>query len=716
MAFCKDAKWVGAKGFYAPKFLKTFNIDGNIDTAVLSICGLGMFDLKVNGSYVSKDLLVPVVSDYEPRGKRRLAYPVAESLGGEDYSHRVYYLTYDIADYLKSGNNEITVILGNGWYNQRDRIIEGDLWYGDVKLCFDLEINSSIHVVSDESMLVTESYVIYNNIFFGEKHDFRIKDNYVAKTTLAEAPKGELNQQKCPGDAVHRKIHPRKIYSFGDRHIYDCGENISGWAVFTQQCDEGKETVIRYAEEIEQNGELNFVSAGGDEQIQTDVYISDGNKNLCRPHFTFHGFRYFEIKGAYDELFVEVVHTDVAVTADFECDNEILNKLWENYIRTQLSNMHCGIPSDCPQRERLGYTGDGQLTCDTAMHILDCKEFYIKWMQDIADGQNKKTGYVPYTVPFWGGGGGPGGWSCAIVMVPYFYYKNYGEKDILEKYYPNMLKWCDYMQNHLENGLVTSAEEGGWCLGEWGTPNSAKSQIPEPLVNTYFYIKAITYMHEIAEVISVNDDELQQRIEPLKQAMLDNYYDKDTNSVLGGLQGADLFFCDIGLGNEKMLQAINKKYDEYNGFDTGIFGTDILIRLLFQNGYTDTAVKLLSSCKERASFGYHIQKGATTLWEYWPGWGSHSHPMFGASVKYLITELMGMKKGKQVRIEPKISSLLSKAKAYITIDKKKVSEEYEIKNNVINFKLYSEQPAVFVWNNKEYELIEGTDETFSFEL
>ncbi|MBO5060379.1 MAG: family 78 glycoside hydrolase catalytic domain [Clostridia bacterium] len=709
MAFSNEAKWVECKRFDSPKFMKKFNIEENVHTAVLSICGLGFFDLKINGSYVSDDLLVPAWSDYEPRENRRLLYPISDT-----FTHRVYYLEYDVSKYLKSGENEITVILGNGWYNQRGRTAEGDLWYGDLKLLFDLEINSSIHIVSDESMLVSESNITFNNIFYGEMQDFRIKDNYIETATETKAPAGKLEVQTCPADTLHMIIYPEKIASVGGRDIYDCGENITGWAVFTQPADAGQKTTIRYSEEIDESCGLDFASCGGEKQIQSDSYISDGNKNTCRPLFTYHGFRYFEVEGEYENLSVEVVYADVKITSDFECDSEIINALYKNYIRSQVTNMHCGVPSDCPHRERLGYTGDGQLTCDAAMHMLACREFYRKWIRDIADCQDIKSGHVQHTAPFYGGGGGPGGWGCAIVMAPYFYYKNYFDKDLLKEYYPNMQKWCNYMESRLEDGLVVREEKDGWCLGEWGLKE--KILLPEPFVNTYFYIKALMYMQEIAEIISVKDESLQKRIDSLKNALLKNYYDEENNSVLDGVQGAEAFFCDIGLGNEKMLQKINERYDELGGFDTGLFGTDILIRVLFQNGFADTAIKLLSSCKKNASFGYQIQSGATTLWEYWNGEESHNHPMFGSCVKYLFTELMGMKKGEIFRIEPKISKRLSRAKAKITVDGKEIAEEYEIRGSEVIFKISAELSAVFVWDGEEYEIYPGIEETLSFKL
>lgn len=141
------------------------------------------------------------------------------------------------------------------------------------------------------------------------------------------------------------------------------------------------------------------------------------------PWFTWHGFRYFELTNNAEPVRCEVVHSDCAVTSSFESGSEMLNWLYDAYIRTQLSNMHSGVPSDCPHIERLGYTGDGQLCCEAAMMLLDSQKFYKKWLEDISDCQSIGNGHVQHTAPFMGGGGGPAGWGGAIAVVPYEMYK-----------------------------------------------------------------------------------------------------------------------------------------------------------------------------------------------------------------------------------------------------------------------------------------------------
>lgn len=163
----------------------------------------------------------------------------------------------------------------------------------------------------------------------------------------------------------------------------------------------------------------------------------------------------------------EVIYTDLETVSDFVCENETVNHLLDAYRRTQLSNTHGCVPSDCPHRERRGYTGDGQITCETVMHVFGAKRMYDKWLRDIADCRNVKNGHIQHTAPFSGGGGGPGGWGGAIVVVPYMYYKMYGDPSAVRNYLYAIKHYLEYMESHCEGMLVTHEEKGGWCLGDW---------------------------------------------------------------------------------------------------------------------------------------------------------------------------------------------------------------------------------------------------------
>lgn len=685
----KLTTWITAPGCDSPWFYSSFT--ASVDRSVhISICGLGYFELYCNGVKVSSDLLVPAWSNYEPRDGRRSKYGFQPEM-----LCRVYYLEYDLTPYIVNGNNSIGVWLGNGWYNQHERNIEGDYAYGHPKLAFCIDINKNgrleSRIISDEKVLYRPSHIVFNNIYFGEKHDLRLfdpawfsdgkKENW-RSASLTDAPHGVLQKQTCPPDRVIRTVEPTLVGDFDGGKLYDCGENITGWAVVNSV--ESGQIRVRYAEALDDDGKPLYYSNASSlgSQIQEDSFDCNAGGIQLKPHFCWHGFRYFIVYGNAEVIRCEVVHSDVKVTSDFKCDNDTLNWLYSAYLRTQLGNYHCGVPSDCPHRERLGYTGDGQLTVETALLLLDSVEFYKKWLQDILDCQDIKTGHVQHTAPYYGGGGGPGGWGCAIVQVPYVLYKHTSDISILKDSIASILKWIEYLKSQSEDGLIVkeTTENGAipeaedcMCLGEWCMPG--KLLLPEPFVNTYFYIKSLTQAIEILQILNRNNEtvKLEEYIKDCKDAFEKHYFEPETGDFLKGVQGANAFALDIGLGDERTKNNLIKHYSEAR-LDTGIFGTDILLRKLFEYDEADIAIELITNPRY-PSFAYMKENGATTLWESWDGKASHNHPMFGACVRLLFQYLLGIRKDRNGlwRIAPTKASELNFISGYITVPEGKIS-------------------------------------------
>ncbi|HBL41152.1 MAG TPA: hypothetical protein DDY98_06125, partial [Ruminococcaceae bacterium] len=225
------------------------------------------------------------------------------------------------------------------------------------------------------------------------------------------APLAVLNKQACPVDREIRTIQPKEIYRFGDTAIYDLGENAAGYPkiVFDDNCISDERAFVRFAEELNADGSLNFFSAGMEFRMQRDEFVfSEAHKDyVFHPLFTWHACRYFEVQGRATVKEYAVVHSDIPCICTYHSDDEMLEWIVQTYLRTQQNNIHNCVPSDCPHRERLGYTGDGQLTSGTVMDCFDAKDLYRKWMRDIADSQDIYGGHVEHTAPFYGGGGGP---------------------------------------------------------------------------------------------------------------------------------------------------------------------------------------------------------------------------------------------------------------------------------------------------------------------
>lgn len=527
----------------------------------------------------------------------------------------------------------------------------------------------------------------------------------------APAHETQFFVQDYPADRAERAIKPVKLFDLGEVSIYNMGENISGYPVVAATVD-GANITVRCSEEINPDGTLNFDSCDRG-QIQKDEYRNAKKGEECMPWFTWHGFRYFELTNNAEPVRCEVVHSDCAVTSSFESDSEMLNWLYDAYIRTQLSNMHSGVPSDCPHIERLGYTGDGQLCCEAAMMLLDSQKFYKKWLEDISDCQSIGNGHVQHTAPFMGGGGGPAGWGGAIAVVPYEMYKIYGDKETFRRYLPKILRYFDYLDSRSSGGLVCREEEGGWCLGDWCPPEQIT--ICEPFVNTALYVKQMMMTKEASEAIGESETAamLEKRIEEKKQAILNAYYSPQTGSFIGDAQGSNSFAVDIGLGGERAFNNTKKKYDAADAFDTGIFGTDILTRVLFERGCADTAFRLLTSTG-KGSFYNMKKQGATTIWENWDGERSHSHPMFGAVTRYLFSFILGITQEKnsagyeKIVIAPQIPDGLNRASGHITTVRGEIAVSFVRTEREMDFYVTVPQKAWFTYGSDcEYELWEG---------
>ncbi len=637
----QGAKWVQFGGEIHSVIARCDFLADKKAPTELVVSGLGFCDIYINGKCISDRVLAPAWTNYVKSSTETMEYPIFDTM-----TNRILYERIDVSRFIKKGKNTIVFHIGGGWFTQRECINEGVKSYGDLMLCFKLTQGDKILAKSDEFTKYRKSFVQRANIYYGEDHDARVggydftdvsecTDSWANADVICD-PVSVLQEQDCLPDKIIRKLKPKCIFKRGDYAVYDIGENVTGYPVieFVDEAYIGEGCTIRFAEELNEDGTLAFHSAGGEFRMQKDTFIYDNKCKEFYPRFTWHGARYFDVLGRVNVKEYRVSHTDMKPIVKFKSSNETLQWIFDAYIRTQLSNVHGCVPSDCPHRERLGYTGDGQLTADVVMTCFDAEKMYRKWMQDIADCQDIYTGHVQHSAPFYGGGGGPGGWGGAMVIVPYIFYKHYGDKAILEKYYPNMLMYLDYLQSHSDEGIVMREELGGWCLGDWCSPKD-RNLIPEPFVNTYFYLKTLGMTIEIAELIGKSSKELKARYKDVKKVFMDKYYDKKTSTFYGSVEACDAYGYDLGFGDEKTLEAIVNKYEKLGEFDTGIFGTDILLRTLCENGHKDLAFKLLTNEKEN-SF-YNMKKhGATTLWENWDGAHSHSHPMFGAVVKYLV--------------------------------------------------------------------------------
>jgi len=654
------AKWIGqttdqapdvAVTYPAPYFRKDFSIGKKIKQATVYVSGLGFYELYINGKKIGDQVLAPAVSNYDVRPLKKLLYPY-----DDQSTKRVYYNTFDVTPNITFDNNTIGMLLGNGWYNQRDRMVEGTMWYDVPKLIFQLEITyadgTKQMINSNNSWKTNTGPLLKDGIFTGEIYDARLDlgswnkpgydDSQWQAAIAAKPPTGTLHSQTAPFDKIIRTLKPAFDGKINDSvYQYHLEETIAGWASLSLTGAAGSSVKIRY------------ISEEGNDYGQYDTYILKGSATeTWEPKFTWHAFRKIEVITTgvslkAESILVKDVHTDVERTGNFECSNLLFNKTYQAYLRTQQANMHGSISSDCPHRERLGYTGDGQVAMESALLSFNMPQFYRKWFDDMNDARNKKTGFVTHTAPFGGGGGGPA-WGSAYVIMPWLYYNYYGDTQVLKQHYTGMKQWVEYLQTRTDStGLITHEEPKGWCLGDWCTPQNIK--LPEPLVNTAYFYNVTTTVAKVAALLGKTDDckKLNDLARHIKINFNKAYYNPATKTYWEGRQGADVFALAFGLVPAENQEAIfnslltHLEKLKYH-FDTGILGTPLLLKVLSANNRDDIAFKLMNQ-EDKPGFAYLSDNKNSTLWEEWNGGGSHTHPMFGSVIEWFYTSLGGIK-------------------------------------------------------------------------
>ncbi len=716
--FGKNARWTvypeDKKGL--PLVRKSFFIK-DCKKATLTICGLGYFEAYINGKRVSNDYFNPVFSDYFYRDFSHYNYP----LPGEKSKHRIYVCRYDVTELLTEGENVLAVILAGGWLTQRKKTSEGKVNFAEeMYLCFTLlaEGEKVDEVVSDGKLKYSTSHIVDSNVYFGEKVNYKkYKEKYFLPgfdDSSWNNPKeredfgSPLYIQDVPADTVCERIVPKPIARRFGKVIYDVGKNITGWVRLR-----GKGKVVVCQAESLKGKNLDFRAIGGGVQKQKEEYIGLSDGIEAHPTFRWNGFRYFSVKGRATDIVAEVVHIPFKKVSTFESSNDVLNWIHDAYELTQLNNMHGGIPSDCPHREKLGYTADGQLTTETAILCFDCRSFYRKWMADILDCQDEKTGHVHHTAPLMGGGGGPGGWGGAIVFAPYKYYTMYGEEEYISTFLPAMEKWIEHMINECmgegeQKNLIVRERKNGWCLGDWCTRE--KTVIAEPFVNTCLFITALRQYKALCDVCG-REFKYGNRQKACEENVISYYWTEGKKTCQKGVQGADFYMADLGLISAEEGKTAAQKYVERGYMDVGIIGIEYLYRYLFENGMEEEGTRLLMS-EQYGSFGYMKNQGASTLWEYWDGRKSQNHPMFGSVVKYLYYGVAGIRYQpgfRSITIRPALYAGLSHLKCSLVRPNVTVNVAYEKIEEAETYEIsYVGESKVFVeLSGERYELESG---------
>ena len=637
----------------APLLRKGFTVKGNVASAKAYVVGLGYYEFFVNGQKLGNEVLMPNQTNYGER-------PVVGQYGPTtDYlfrDYRVLYKAYDIKPLLEKGENVAGAILGEGFYNPTGYF---QIPYGSSRLLAQIEITyedgTKDIICSDPSWKAKESAIHVNGVFDGEVYDARcetpgwattlVDDSSWENAVVRKAPTGKLAAHTSPGDVVYRTYKPKSVTLLEDgSYDVDFGTEITGWIRFRDfQGAEGDTLTVTYA---------------NDQQTVLNKYVFNGQKvKEYAPRFTWYTFSKANVKGLpgleSSMMSAEMICTNLPETSSFTSSNPMLediNRIWK---QSQLDNSHGGIASDCPQRERSGYTGDGQLSSAAVMMNFDAAPFYRKWIRDIADAQNTRTGHVPNIAPTNDGAGGIG-WGAAIDIMPWEFYLQYGDKDMLKENYFAMTEYVRFMHELSDENEYLDAESdpdivqngGGQfgSLGDWLPPYG----LPEKrLVHQFYYWMCTDICARAAKALGLDEDATlyAARAQKIKETFHKVFYDPVNRTY--GDYGSNVFALKMGVPDEvkaDVVETFGKEIvEKYNcHLNTGICGTRYLFEVLSENGMHDVAYKVMTQ-KDFPSFGWWLEQGATVTWENWNGESSRNHPMFGGCLTWLYNYLGGIR-------------------------------------------------------------------------
>lgn len=647
----ENAKWIcrtdSEKALPAPLLRKSFYINKPIKKAVLNVCGLGLGEYYINGKKVSDQVLITPYTKYDST---------------------TIYTELDVTDYLSAGNNAIGAVLGNGCYfvtKPRWDVFK-PAWMHHPKLILQLDIefsdNTYFQVNSDRTWVTKDSPIIYNETKHGETYDARLETKSWNMPDIDETDWSQAIICRGAGGILKKQVHPpiRITHEFKAKKIsdtvYDLGQNISGWVKFKASGKKGTELKIQYAECLKDDGSPNFeqlnTNLGCETHTDTYIFKGEGTEKWA-PRFVYHGFRYFEVTNAPSdfEAVGQMVHTDLDIIGEFECSDEILNSIHHMTRMSTLTNFH-GVPTDCPQREQNGWTGDALLSAEQSIMNYDMTESYLKWLDDIVDFQ-RPNGQIPSVVPTAGWGynwsSGPA-WDSFLIQCPYYIYNFNGDLRAIRKMWTPMKKYMDFMASMTDDFIQS------FGLGDWCPPKNAPETPLEITDTAYYYINAKA-MIECGRLLGKDVSEYIKLADNIKKAFRNRFVKDGIVTVKTQTAVA----CAIYQGllepeeipeNARLLNSLLAE----NNYNTtcGILGNKYIYSALSENGYAESLYKMVTN-PNMPSFAYWVMHGMTTLCENWDMSYSQNHHMYSEVDMWFYKHIAGIKisdGGKKIEIAP----------------------------------------------------------------
>lgn len=746
----------------SPHFRKEFAISKSIKKATIYATAHGFYELHINGKKVGDQIFTP---------------------GWTTYGKRLQYQVYDVTTMLSKGPNAIGAVLGDGWY--RGTLAWGNNWaiYGKrLGLLLQMKITYSdgteTVIISDGSWKASNDGAIrMSDLYNGETYDANKKltgwdlptydDNKWQRVVTGSYPMNTIIASEGVPVRKIQEIKPVKIFRTPKGSLVaDMGQNMVGWIRLKVSGPKGTTVTVRHAEVLDKFGEFyteNYRSA----KTQLIYTLAGNGAEVYEPRFSFMGFRFVEITGFPGELTTDnltgvVVHSDMKVTGNYESSNPLLNQLQHNIQWGQKGNF-VDVPTDCPQRdERLGWTGDAQAFCRTAAFNYDVASFFTKWLQDVSADQ-RAGGEVPVVIPDVLNAQGSStasasaGWGDVAVIAPMTLYTVYADKRLLEKQYPGMKAWVEYIRKNAGGSMIW---KNGSIYGDWLFYHPPVNNHSEPdgftehdFISTAFYAYSTDLLSKAAGILGKTEDETFYRnlYEKIKAVFINEYVTPagrvGTNSQTSYVLALMFDLLPENLRPKAAAFLVNDIKSRRNHLSTGFLGTPFLCHVLSQNGYTDVAYDLLTQ-ETYPSWLYPVKMGATTIWERWDGqktdstfqdagMNSFNHYAYGAIGDWMYRVSAGLETiepgYRHLLIQPHFTSKLGLSRATFETPYGEAMSGWERKdgkmtvkvkipaNTVATIKLPASSSEKITENGKELSLnknftsIKATDNLVSFE-
>jgi len=664
-------------------------------------------------------------------------------------------VTYDVTKHISKGENAVGVILGNGWYNHQSLAVwnfDKAPWRNRPAFCLNLRITyedgTSEVIVSDSKWTTSLSPIILNSIYTAEHYDARLdqpgwnkvkfNDSQWKQVILREAPSDNIVAQALHPIRNVQEIKVKTLNRINDTTwVFDMGRNIAGVSQIKLKGDRGTVVRLKHGERLYDDGRVDisnidvyYKPIDDSDPFQTDVVVLSGGKDDFMPKFNYKGFQYVEvtsskpIKLKKDDLTTFFMHSDVPVKGALSSSSSLINNIWQATNNSYLSNLF-GYPTDCPQREKNGWTGDGHFAIETALFNYDGITIYEKWIADHRDEQ-RPNGVLPDIIPTGGWGYGTANgtdWTSSIAIIPWNIYLFYGDSRLLERSYDNIKKYVDYIESISPAGLTTFGR------GDW-VPVKSKSSL-ELTSSIYYYVDAVI-LSKTAKLIGKNEDYnvYSKLADKIKQAINAKYLNKETGIYASGTQTELSVPLHWGVVPDHLKAKVatnlaKKVAADGMHLDVGVLGAKAILNALSENGYPEVAYELASQ-DTYPSWGWWIVNGATTLYENWDIDAerdiSLNHMMFGEIGAWFYKGLGGIKPNehqpgfKHFVIEPHIAEGLDRFASSFDSPYGKIQSNWERDGAAVIFSIVvpPNSNATFKWPKDKWKNATiGSDENQS---